>query len=203
MPTQGNAGLVQPLKYSESRVKQVVKTANPICTATTDHSGVLSLSLDWGAGAYAVKRKHQITITIETDMQTVNTKQTEHLVEVVFRNYPYGSLLITKWMPWPINHYQCHFQVTTGDGTVVGKQQLVCIHKTVMAEILIQIWKPGSYVVTERIAPEGYACDTKPQTIEIGYRWCYIKVHFRTSLCALPWFWRKTQITVIHCLVPV
>lgn len=159
-----------------------------ICTATTDHSGVIVIT-GLEAGAYAVRETKAPNnyIIAETDMQTVNMKADgTSVVEVVFRNYPYGSLLITKvdaLTNKPLSN--ATFQVTTGDGTVVGNSNGMYTTNS-DGEILIPNLKPGSYVVTERIAPEGYACDTKPQTIEIGTDGATYKVHFQNQpMCSL------------------
>ena len=159
-----------------------------ICTATTDHSGVIVIT-GLEAGAYAVRETKAPNnyVIAETDMQTVNMKADgTSVVEVVFRNYPYGSLLITKvdaLTNKPLSN--ATFQVTTGDGTVVGNSNGMYTTNS-DGEILIPNLKPGSYVVTERIAPEGYACDTKPQTIEIGTDGATYKVHFQNQpMCSL------------------
>ena len=159
-----------------------------ICTATTDHSGVIVIT-GLEAGAYVVRETKAPNnyIIAETDMQTVNMKADgTSVVEVVFRNYPYGSLLITKvdaLTNKPLSN--ATFQVTTGDGTVVGNSNGMYTTNS-DGEILIPNLKPGSYVVTERIAPEGYACDTKPQTIEIGTDGATYKVHFQNQpMCSL------------------
>ena len=159
-----------------------------ICMATTDHSGVIVIT-GLEAGAYAVRETKAPNnyIIAETDMQTVNMKADgTSVVEVVFRNYPYGSLLITKvdaLTNKPLSN--ATFQVTTGDGTVVGNSNGMYTTNS-DGEILIPNLKPGSYVVTERIAPEGYACDTKPQTIEIGTDGATYKVHFQNQpMCSL------------------
>ena len=159
-----------------------------ICTATTDHSGVIVIT-GLEAGAYAVREAKAPNnyIIAETDMQTVNMKADgTSVVEVVFRNYPYGSLLITKvdaLTNKPLSN--ATFQVTTGDGTVVGNSNGMYTTNS-DGEILIPNLKPGSYVVTERIAPEGNACDTKPQTIEIGTDGATYKVHFQNQpMCSL------------------
>lgn len=159
-----------------------------ICTATTDHSGVIVIT-GLEAGAYAVRETKAPNnyIIAETDMQTVNMKADgTSVVEVVFRNYPYGSLLITKvdaLTNKPLSN--ATFQVTTGDGTVVGNSNGMYTTNS-DGKILIPNLKPGSYVVTERIAPEGYACDTKPQTIEIGTDGATYKVHFQNQpMCSL------------------
>ena len=154
-----------------------------ICTATTDHSGVIVIT-GLEAGAYAVRETKAPNnyIIAETDMQTVNMKADgTSVVEVVFRNYPYGSLLITKvdaLTNKPLSN--ATFQVTTGDGTVVGNSNGMYTTNS-DGEILIPNLKPGSYVVTERIAPEGYACDTKPQTIQIGTDGGTYKVQFQNQ----------------------
>lgn len=159
-----------------------------ICTAITDHSGIIVIT-GLEAGAYAVRETKAPNnyIIAETDMQTVNMKADgTSVVEVVFRNYPYGSLLITKvdaLTNKPLSN--ATFQVTTGDGTVVGNSNGMYTTNS-DGEILIPNLKPGSYVVTERIAPEGYACDTKPQTIEIGTDGATYKVHFQNQpMCSL------------------
>lgn len=159
-----------------------------ICTATTDDSGVIVIT-GLEAGAYAVRETKAPNnyIIAETDMQTVNMKADgTSVVEVVFRNYPYGSLLITKvdaLTNKPLSN--ATFQVTTGDGTVVGNSNGMYTTNS-DGEILIPNLKPGSYVVTERIAPEGYACDTKPQTIAIGTDGATYKVHFQNQpMCSL------------------
>lgn len=159
-----------------------------ICTATTDHSGVIVIT-GLEAGAYAVRETKAPNnyIIAETDMQTVNMKADgTSVVEVVFRNYPYGSLLITKvdaLTNKPLSN--ATFQVTTGDGTVVGNSNGMYTTNS-DGKILIPNLKPGSYVVTERIAPEGYACDTKPQTIAIGTDGATYKVHFQNQpMCSL------------------
>lgn len=159
-----------------------------ICTATTDNSGVIVIT-GLKAGAYAVRETKAPNnyIIAETDMQTVNMKADgTSVVEVVFRNYPYGSLLITKVdavTNKPLSNAK--FKVTTGDGTAVGTGNGVFTTDS-NGEILIPNLKPDSYVVTERIAPEGYACDTKPQTIEIGTDGATYKVHFQNQpMCSL------------------
>ena len=69
-----------------------------ICTVTTDHSGVVVIT-GLEAGAYAVRETKAPNhyIIAEADMQTVNLKPDgTSVVEVVFRNYPYGNISIQK-----------------------------------------------------------------------------------------------------------
>lgn len=154
-----------------------------ICTATTDNSGVIVIT-GLEAGAYAVRETKAPNnyIIAETDMQTVNMKADgTSVVEVVFRNYPYGSLLITKVdavTNKPLSNAK--FKVTTGDGTAVGTGNGVFTTDS-NGEILIPNLKPDSYVVTETEAPEGYAKDTEPQTIQIGTDGGTYKVQFQNQ----------------------
>ena len=154
-----------------------------ICTATTDHSGVIVIT-GLEAGAYVVRETKAPNnyIIAETDMQTVNMKADgTSVVEVVFRNYPYGSLLITKvdaLTNKPLSN--ATFQVTTGDGTAVGTGNGVFTTDS-NGEILIPNLKPDSYVVTETEAPEGYAKDTEPQTVKIGTDGGTYKVQFQNQ----------------------
>ena len=154
-----------------------------ICTATTDNSGVIVIT-GLEAGAYAVRETKAPNnyIIAETDMQTVNMKADgTSVVEVVFRNYPYGSLLITKvdaLTNKPLSN--ATFQVTTGDGTVVGNSNGMYTTNS-NGEILIPNLKPDSYVVTETEAPEGYVKDTEPQTIQIGTDGGTYKVQFQNQ----------------------
>ena len=154
-----------------------------ICTATTDHSGVIVIT-GLEAGAYAVRETKAPNnyIIAETDMQTVNMKADgTSVVEVVFRNYPYGSLLITKVdavTNKPLSNAK--FKVTTGDGTAVGTGNGVFTTDS-NGEILIPNLKPDSYVVTETEAPEGYVKDTEPQTIQIGTDGGTYKVQFQNQ----------------------
>lgn len=159
-----------------------------ICTATTDNSGVIVIT-GLEAGAYAVRETKAPNnyIIAETDMQTVNMKADgTSVVEVVFRNYPYGSLLITKVdavTNKPLSNAK--FKVTTGDGTAVGTGNGVFTTDS-NGEILIPNLKPDSYVVTETEAPEGYVKDTEPQTIQIGTDGGTYKVHFQNQpMCSL------------------
>lgn len=154
-----------------------------ICTATTDNSGVIVIT-GLEAGAYVVRETKAPNnyIIAETDMQTVNMKADgTSVVEVVFRNYPYGSLLITKvdaLTNKPLSN--ATFQVTTGDGTAVGTGNGVFTTDS-NGEILIPNLKPDSYVVTETEAPEGYAKDTEPQTVKIGTDGGTYKVQFQNQ----------------------
>lgn len=150
---------------------------------TTDSSGIIVIT-GLEAGAYLIEEVQapaNYLISENSKQQAWLKADGTSVVEVTFANYPYGSLLITKvdaLTNKPLSN--ATFQVTTGDGTVVGNSNGMYTTNS-DGEILIPNLKPGSYVVTERIAPEGYACDTKPQTIEIGTDGATYKVQFQNQ----------------------
>ncbi|MBM6829474.1 Cys-Gln thioester bond-forming surface protein [Anaerotignum lactatifermentans] len=155
---------------------------------TTDSSGIIVIT-GLEAGAYLIEEVQapaNYLISENSKQQAWLKADGTSVVEVTFANYPYGSLLITKvdaLTNKPLSN--ATFQVTTGDGTVVGNSNGMYTTNS-DGEILIPNLKPGSYVVTERIAPEGYACDTKPQTIEIGTDGATYKVQFQNQpMCSL------------------
>ncbi len=138
-----------------------------ICTVTTDHSGVVVIT-GLEAGAYAVRETKAPNnyIIAETDMQTVNLKPDgTSVVEVVFRNYPYGNISIQKVdgeTKKPLK--DAEFTVTTADGAVVGDPTYTT---DVNGNILVPNLAPGSYIVTETKAPDGYVLSKQPKTIKI------------------------------------
>ena len=139
-----------------------------ICTATTDHSGVIVIT-GLEAGAYAVREAKAPNnyIIAETDVQTVNMKADgTSIVEVVFRNYPYGAISINKVdgnTKKPLEGAE--FTITTSSGAAVGDGKYTTDSD---GNILIPNLKPGSYVITEVKAPDGYMLSTTPKTVQIG-----------------------------------
>lgn len=141
-----------------------------VCTVTTDASGVVVIT-GLEAGAYAVReiKAPENYLIAETNLQTVNLKADgTSVVEVIFRNIPYGSLLIVKSddaTNKPISGTK--FKVTTSDGTVVGNENGVYTTGQ-NGEVLISGLKPGSYIVSEMEASDGYVKDETPKTVKIG-----------------------------------
>lgn len=121
------------------------------------------------AGAYAVREIKAPTnyIIDETDLQTVNLKADgTSVVEVVFRNYPYGAISINKTdgdTKQPLEGAE--FTVKTSSGAAVGDGRYVT---DANGNILIPDLAPDSYVITEVKAPDDYVLTTTPQTIQIG-----------------------------------
>lgn len=138
-----------------------------VCTVTTDHSGVIVIT-GLEAGAYAIReiKAPQNYLIDETALQTVNLKADgTSVVEVTFRNYPYGSIHIQKTdgeTKQPLEGAE--FKLTESNGAFVGNYTT-----DANGEILIPNLKPGSYIVTETKAPDGYALSSGcAKTVVIG-----------------------------------
>ena len=150
---------------------------------TTDSSGIIVIT-GLEAGAYLIEEVQapaNYLISENSKQQAWLKADGTSVVEVTFANYPYGSLLITKVdavTNKPLSNAK--FKVTTGDGTAVGTGNGVFTTDS-NGEILIPNLKPDSYVVTETEAPEGYAKDTEPQTIQIGTDGGTYKVQFQNQ----------------------
>lgn len=150
---------------------------------TTDSSGIIVIT-GLEAGAYIIEEVQapaNYLISENSKQQAWLKADGTSVVEVTFANYPYGSLLITKVdavTNKPLSNAK--FKVTTGDGTAVGTGNGVFTTDS-NGEILIPNLKPDSYVVTETEAPEGYAKDTEPQTIQIGTDGGTYKVQFQNQ----------------------
>ncbi len=141
-----------------------------VCTVTTDLSGVIVIT-GLEAGGYAIReiKAPANYLIAETDLQTVNLKADgTSVVEVIFRNLPYGSLLISK-VDEATNQplAGARFKVTTSGGTVVGNSNGEFVTDN-NGEVLVSNLKPDSYVVTELEAPKGYVRDDTPKTVKVG-----------------------------------
>lgn len=139
-----------------------------ICTVTTDVSGVIVVT-GLEAGTYAVKeiQAPDNYLISETNLQTVNLKADgTSIVEVLFNNYPYGNLLITKTdgiTGEPLAN--ARFKVTNGDGQMAGTSFEYETDST--GKVLISNLKPDSYVITEIQSPSGYTIDGAIQSIDV------------------------------------
>ncbi len=163
-------------KMLEGATFEVIKTTGEtsgqngklICTVTTDNSGVIVIT-GLEAGAYAIReiKAPQNYLIDETDLQTVNLKADgTSVVEVLFRNYPYGAISINKVdgdTRQPLEG--AVFSVTTADGAAVGDNNYTT---DANGNILISNLPPDSYVIKELTAPEGYVPTTTPQTVQVG-----------------------------------
>ncbi len=150
---------------------------------TTDKSGIIVIT-GLEAGAYIIEEVNPPTnylLSENSQQQAWLKADGTSVVEVVFANYPYGSILVTK-VDAATNKplAGARFKVTTGDGTAAGNSNGEFVTNT-NGEILVPNLKPGSYVVTELEAPDGYVRDTTPQTIEVGIDGGTYKVSFKNQ----------------------
>ena len=150
---------------------------------TTDKSGIIVIT-GLEAGAYIIEEVNPPThylLSENSQQQAWLKADGTSIVEVVFANYPYGSILITK-IDAATNKplAGARFKVTTGDGTAAGNSNGEFTTNT-NGEILVPNLKPGSYVVSELEAPAGYVRDTTPQTIEVGTDGGTYKVSFKNQ----------------------
>ncbi len=150
---------------------------------TTDKSGIIVIT-GLEAGAYIIEEVSPPTnylLSENSQQQAWLKADGTSVVEVVFANYPYGSILITK-VDAETNKplAGARFKVTTGDGTAAGNSNGEFVTDT-NGEILVPNLKPNSFVVTELEAPLGYVRDTIPQTIEVGTDGGTYKVSFKNQ----------------------
>ena len=149
-----------------------------IGTFTTDVSGVIVVTGLEG-GTYAVReiKAPPNYIIAETSLQTLNMKADgTSIIEVLFNNYPYGAISIDKTdgiTGLPLSG--ATFKVTDNAGAVVGQNSYTTDNQ---GNILVPNIKPGSYVISELTAPEGYSVDTTPQTVIVGTDGKAYKVSF-------------------------
>jgi len=162
------AGAAFELYRADEQVSGVPGTA--IGRYTTDNSGIVVIT-GLEPGYYVVKEVQapQNFLISENSQQNGYLKADGTTVlEIAFANYPYGSLLITKAdAQTGVPLAGARFKVTTASGTVVGSSNGEFTTNS-KGEILISNLKPGSYVITELTAPEGYAMTSVPRTITIG-----------------------------------
>jgi len=150
---------------------------------TTDKSGIIVIT-GLEAGAYIIEEVQppiNYLLSENSQQQAWLKADGTSVVDVVFANYPYGSLLISKvdaQTNKPLS--DARFKVTTGDGTAVGNSNGEYLTNN-NGEILVPNLKPDSYVVTELEAPKGFVRDTEPQTIEIGTDGGTYKVSFKNQ----------------------
>jgi len=137
---------------------------------TTDHSGIIVLT-GLIPGSYVVRE----VVPPTNFTLSVNNSQTVHLmpdghsvVEVVFDNDPYGSLLISKRCSVTgVPLANAEFRVVSSSGAVVGTANGL-FRTNAQGEVLIPNLSPDSYVVTEVRSPDGFILDSTPQTIRVN-----------------------------------
>ncbi|MGP1405071.1 SpaA isopeptide-forming pilin-related protein [Filifactor alocis] len=150
-----------------------------IATGTTDTSGVVVFA-GLQPGNYIVKE----TIAPQNYyIDTTNTQQANlkadgtSTVELIFRNIPFGSVTITKTDADTGELLGgAEFEVKKPNGAMVGNATKFVTDAK--GEVTIPNLEPGSYVIKEIKAPNGYVIKEDAKTIEIGTKGENIKVPF-------------------------
>ena len=150
---------------------------------TVDNSGIVVIT-GLEPGGYLVEEVKPPTnylLSENSQQQAWLKADGTSIVEVVFTNYPYGSILLSKVnaltnKPLP----NARFKVTTSDGTAVGNSNGEFVSDE-NGEVLIPHVKPGSVIVTELEAPPGFVRDATPQTVKVGTDGGTYKVSFRNQ----------------------
>ena len=135
----------------------------------TDNSGIIVLTGLVG-GSYVVREVNpptNFTLSANNNQTVFLAPDGHSVVEVIFNNDPYGSLLLAKNCSVtgrPLAN--AVFRVTTSSGAVVGTGNGL-FTTGANGEVLIPNLAPDSFVVTEVTAPDGFILDSTPQTIRI------------------------------------
>ena len=156
----------KPLSGVSFEVKGCDGCSFPANSYTTDSNGQILIS-HVPAGSYIItetvaKEGYLLNNTSQTVKVTAGTCQ-----EVTILNDPLGGLLIKKLdavTKEPLS--EVTFQVTTPDGTAVGNSNGE-FRTDENGYISISDLEPGSYVVQEIKAKDGYVLDNTPKTIQI------------------------------------
>ena len=150
---------------------------------TVDNSGIVVLT-GCEAGGYIIEEVKPPTsylLSENSQQQAWLKADGTSIVEVVFANYPYGSILISKVDAVTNKPLAgARFKVTTSDGTAIGNSNGEFVSNE-NGEILVPNVKPGSVIVTELEAPPMYVRDATPQTIKVGTDGGTYKVSFRNQ----------------------
>ena len=140
----------------------------------TDRNGQIILSgLTPGVSVTAKETNAPAGYVLDSTPQTVKIQSGEAQT-MVFYNAPKGSLTVVKrdrLTDAPLSGAE--FKVTTPDGTAVdqdeGRISASGIYRTdESGRFLISALTPGTYVVTETKAPQGYVLDAEAQTVKIN-----------------------------------
>ena len=172
-------------------------------TYTTDANGQIKLS-NIPAGCYSItETKAAEGYLLNGTAQTVKV-ESGSCKEVTIANEPLGGLVIKKMdsaTKEPLS--EVIFKVTTTDGAVVGTSNGE-FRTDENGYISIPDLEPGSYVVQEVKAKDGYLLDNTPKTIEIKDHQTYTLEFFtspRVILSLTSWIlsprlpWRVSSLS--------
>ena len=138
---------------------------------TTTHTGVIVIT-GLEPGTYAVRETQappNYVLSVNNTQHGYLMPDGHTILELEFSNYPYGSLLVTlrdEVTGLPLQNGE--FRVQDSSGAVVGTGNGI-FRTNAQGEFLVPNLPPGSYVVTQILAPDGYTFGSVavPQTIFI------------------------------------
>ena len=132
---------------------------------TTDNSGIIAF-IGLPAGTYFVKEVKapvNYTLNIQGVQTALFAPDSTTNIEFTFTNYPYGSILVDKVdavTNKPLAGARFELKTSAGAHVAYGTTDNY-------GHILFSNVEPGSYIISEQEAPNGYQIDTQPQTVYV------------------------------------
>lgn len=165
-------GAVFDVRYADGTV---VGDSNGVFTTGADGT-ILITGLEANKAIIVTETKAPNGFAIDTKPQTVTTIAGK-VVQLTFANAPYGKLVIEKRDAETNNLLPgAEFRVTTAAGCEVGQNGVIGDTKLTSngifttgadGKITITNVRPGSYIITEIKAPDGYLIDDPTRTITV------------------------------------
>ena len=165
-------GAVFDVRYADGTV---VGDSNGVFTTGADGT-ILITGLEANKAIVVTETKAPDSFAIDTTPQTITT-QAGKVVQLTFANAPYGKIIIEK-RDSKTNELLpgAEFRVTTAAGCEVGQNGVIgdtnltsngIFTTGADGKITITNVRPGSYIITEIKAPDGYLIDDPTRTITV------------------------------------
>lgn len=165
-------GAVFDVRYADGTV---VGESNGVFTTGADGT-ILITGLEANKAIVVTETKAPDGFAIDTTPQTITT-QAGKVVQLTFANAPYGKIIIEK-RDSKTNELLpgAEFRVTTAAGCEVGQNGVIgdtnltsngIFTTGADGKITITNVRPGSYIITEIKAPDGYLIDDPTRTITV------------------------------------
>lgn len=165
-------GAVFDVRYADGTV---VGDSNGVFTTGVDGT-ILITGLEANKAIVVTETKAPDGFAIDTTPQTITT-QAGKVVQLTFANAPYGKIIIEK-RDSKTNELLpgAEFRVTTAAGCEVGQNGVIgdtnltsngIFTTGADGKITITNVRPGSYIITEIKAPDGYLIDDPTRTITV------------------------------------
>lgn len=165
-------GAIFDVRYADGTV---VGDSNGVFTTGADGT-ILITGLEANKAIVVTETKAPDGFAIDTTPQTITT-QAGKVVQLTFANAPYGKIIIEK-RDSKTNELLpgAEFRVTTAAGCEVGQNGVIgdtnltsngIFTTGADGKITITNVRPGSYIITEIKAPDGYLIDDPTRTITV------------------------------------